>query len=79
MLEGKAVEEKESAAKALASMMGYAKSEDFQEGRERIVSTMIAARPHDFLQKLVEMDVEGAKKLLESLGRSKIWGVFARS
>lgn len=31
-----------------------------------------------YLQKLVEMDVEGAKKLLESLGRGKLWGVFGR-
>ncbi|GMI85371.1 hypothetical protein like AT5G50900 [Hibiscus trionum] len=31
-----------------------------------------------YLQKLVEMNVEGAKRLLESLGRGKIWGVFAR-
>ncbi|THG07419.1 vacuolar protein 8 [Camellia sinensis] len=113
MLEGKAVEEKESAAKALASLMGYAGNRRiFRKEEKGIVSTvqlldpsttqnldkkypvsvlqslvhskkcrkqMIAARPHDFLQKLVEMDVEGAKKLLESLGRSKIWGVFARS
>ncbi|KAF7123793.1 hypothetical protein RHSIM_Rhsim12G0178700 [Rhododendron simsii] len=39
---------------------------------------MIAAGACGFLQKLVEMDVEGAKKLLESLGKGKIWGVFAR-
>lgn len=31
------------------------------------------------LQKLVESDVDGAKKLLESLGRGKLWGVFARA
>ncbi|GJV73598.1 vacuolar protein 8 [Tanacetum coccineum] len=29
-----------------------------------------------FLQKLVEMEVEGAKKLQESIGRAKLWGVF---
>ncbi|XWS51479.1 hypothetical protein CRYUN_Cryun12cG0179700 [Craigia yunnanensis] len=40
---------------------------------------MVAAGACVFLQKLVEMNVEGAKKLLESLGRGKIWGVFARS
>ncbi|OMO93774.1 Armadillo [Corchorus olitorius] len=39
---------------------------------------MVAAGACLHLQKLVEMNVEGAKKLLESLGRGKIWGVFAR-
>lgn len=39
---------------------------------------MISAGACLHLQKLVEMDVEGAKKLLESLGRGKFWGVFAR-
>ncbi|KAJ0111701.1 hypothetical protein Patl1_01290 [Pistacia atlantica] len=39
---------------------------------------MVAAGANVHLQKLVEMDVEGAKKLSESLGRAKIWGVFAR-
>ena len=40
---------------------------------------MVAAGACVYLQKLVEMNVVGAKKLLESLGRGKIWGVFARS
>ncbi|XVE63736.1 hypothetical protein DITRI_Ditri07aG0043700 [Diplodiscus trichospermus] len=40
---------------------------------------MVAAGACLYLQKLVEMNVEGAKKLLESLGRGKIWGVFSRS
>ncbi|KAK2662690.1 hypothetical protein Ddye_001264 [Dipteronia dyeriana] len=31
------------------------------------------------LQKLVEMGIERAKKLLDSLGSGKIWGVFARA
>ncbi|KAE8688094.1 hypothetical protein F3Y22_tig00111000pilonHSYRG00027 [Hibiscus syriacus] len=39
---------------------------------------MVAAGARVYLQKLVEMNVEGAKKLLESLGKGKIWGVFAR-
>ncbi|KAL4296812.1 hypothetical protein GQ457_12G006590 [Hibiscus cannabinus] len=39
---------------------------------------MVAAGACVYLQKLVEMNVEGAKRLLESLGRGKIWGVFAR-
>ena len=29
-----------------------------------------------FLQKLVEMDVDGAKKLQETIGPGKLWGVF---
>ncbi|CAN6813414.1 hypothetical protein Bca52824_043526 [Brassica carinata] len=39
---------------------------------------VVAAGACLHLQKLVEMDVEGAKKLAENLARSKIWGVFAR-
>ncbi|XP_020232923.1 uncharacterized protein LOC109813194 [Cajanus cajan] len=39
---------------------------------------MVAAGASVYTQKLVEMDVPGAKKLAESLGRGKIWGVFAR-
>lgn len=39
---------------------------------------MVAAGACVHMQKLVEMDVPGSKKLLESLGRGKIWGVFAR-
>ncbi|XP_021814668.1 uncharacterized protein LOC110757378 [Prunus avium] len=40
---------------------------------------MVAAGACLHLQKLVDMEVEGSKKLLESLGRGKIWGVFSRS
>ncbi|KAJ1377503.1 Armadillo-type fold [Sesbania bispinosa] len=39
---------------------------------------MVAAGACVYTQKLVEMDVPGSKKLLEGLGRGKIWGVFAR-
>ncbi|KAG8487949.1 hypothetical protein CXB51_018430 [Gossypium anomalum] len=39
---------------------------------------MIAAGACVHLQKLVEVNIDGAKKLLESLGKGKIWGVFAR-
>ncbi|WVZ20940.1 hypothetical protein V8G54_008262 [Vigna mungo] len=39
---------------------------------------MVAAGACVYMQKLVEMDVPGSKKLLESLGRGKIWGVFSR-
>ncbi|KAK4436818.1 hypothetical protein Salat_0015700 [Sesamum alatum] len=39
---------------------------------------MVAAGARGYLQKLVESDVEGAKRLLDSLGRGKLWGVFVR-
>ena len=39
---------------------------------------MIAAGASVHLKKLVDMNVEGSKKLLNGLGRGKIWGVFAR-
>ncbi|EYU32919.1 hypothetical protein ABFS82_09G070800 [Erythranthe guttata] len=37
---------------------------------------MVTAGACAYLEKLVESDVEGAKKLLEGLGHSKMWGVF---
>ncbi|XP_047956282.1 uncharacterized protein LOC125202013 [Salvia hispanica] len=40
---------------------------------------IVAAGASAHLQKLVEAEVDGAKKLLDSLGRGKLWGVFARS
>lgn len=40
---------------------------------------VVAAGACVHLQKLVEADVEGSKKLLDSLGRGKLWGVFGRS
>ncbi|KAG6404143.1 hypothetical protein SASPL_136383 [Salvia splendens] len=40
---------------------------------------IVAAGPSAHLQKLVGAEVEGAKKLLDSLGRGKLWGLFARS
>ncbi|GLT79442.1 hypothetical protein SLA2020_509310 [Shorea laevis] len=111
MLNGKAVEEKEAAAKALSTLMlcqGNRKL--FRKDERGIVSVaqlldplvqnldkkypvlilaelahskkcrkqMVAAGACVHLQKLIEMDVEGAKKLSESLGRGKMWGVFAR-
>ncbi|KAL8456716.1 hypothetical protein ACS0TY_034819 [Phlomoides rotata] len=39
---------------------------------------MVAAGAVAYLQKLVELNVEGAKKLLDSLGRAKLWGVFGK-
>ncbi|KAB2072994.1 hypothetical protein ES319_A07G054500v1 [Gossypium barbadense] len=45
---------------------------------KRCRKQMIAAGACVHLQKLVEVNIDGAKKLLESLGKGKIWGVFAR-
>ncbi|GAB2249217.1 hypothetical protein Droror1_Dr00012576 [Drosera rotundifolia] len=42
--------------------------------RKQMVAAGVCLR----LQKLVELDVDGAKKLSDSLGRGKIWGVFAK-
>ena len=111
MLDGKAAEEKEAAAKALSILMLYAGNRKiFRKDERGIVSVvqlldpsiqnldkrypvsllislvhskkcrkqMVAAGACVYTQKLVEMDVEGSKKLLESLGRGKIWGVFSR-
>ncbi|XP_022994373.1 vacuolar protein 8 [Cucurbita maxima] len=112
MLDGKSVEEKEAAAKALSSLLQYTGNRKiFQKEEKGIVSAvqlldpsisnldkkypvsllasvmisskcrkqMAAAGAGLYLQKLVEMNVDGSKKLLECLGRGKIWGVFARS
>ncbi|KAI9079491.1 hypothetical protein K1719_038573 [Acacia pycnantha] len=111
MLDGKAVEEKEAAAKALSVLMLYAGNRKIFRKDERGIASavqlldpsiqnldkkypvsvltslvhskkckkhMVAAGACVYTQKLVEMDVEGAKKLLDSLGSGKIWGVFAR-
>ncbi|KAJ6882564.1 hypothetical protein NC651_028988 [Populus alba x Populus x berolinensis] len=111
MLDGKAVEEKEAAAKALSLIVLYAGNRRiFRKSEGGIVSTvqlldtsiqnldkkypvsilaslvhskkcrkqMIAAGASVHLKKLVDMNVEGSKKLLNGLGRGKIWGVFAR-
>ncbi|GLT83840.1 hypothetical protein SLE2022_021090 [Rubroshorea leprosula] len=111
MLDGKAVEEKEAAAKAMSTLMlCQGNRKIFRKDERGIISVvqlldplvqnldmkypvlilaelahskkcrkqMVAAGACVHLEKLVEMDVEGAKKLLESLGRGKMWGVFAR-
>lgn len=111
MLDGKAAEEKESAAKALSILLICTSNRKiFRKEEKGIVGTvqlldpliknldkkwpvailaslvhskkcrkqMVAAGACLHLPKLVESDVEGAKKLLESLGRGKLWGVFAR-
>uniref|UniRef100_A0A5B7B277 Putative ARM repeat superfamily protein isoform 1 n=1 Tax=Davidia involucrata TaxID=16924 RepID=A0A5B7B277_DAVIN len=111
MMDGKAVEEKEAAGKALSALLVYAGNRRIIRKEERGIvgavqlldpliqnldkkypvsvlnslvhskkcrKEMVAAGACVYLQKLVEMDVEGAKKLLESIGRGKLWGVFAR-
>lgn len=111
MLDGKAVEEKEAAAKALSALVLCQNNRRILRKDERgIVSVvqlldpvvqnldkkypvmvlaelahskkcrkqMVAAGACVHLQKLVEMNVEGAKKLSESLGKGRMWGVFAR-
>ncbi|KAK9104066.1 LOW QUALITY PROTEIN: hypothetical protein Scep_020910 [Stephania cephalantha] len=109
MLEAKSVEEKECAAKALASLMQFVGNRRIYRKEERgIVGTvqlldpsihnldkkypisillsvvqskkcrkrMIDAGACAFLPKLVEMEVGGAKKLLEGLEKFKVWGLF---
>ncbi|KAI9120646.1 hypothetical protein K1719_007679 [Acacia pycnantha] len=94
MLDGKAVEEKEAAAMALSILMLYAGNRRiFRKDERGIVSAtcrkqieaaamallilMLYAGVHT--RKLVEMNVEGSKKLLDIIGRTKIWEAFARS
>ncbi|XP_043706234.1 U-box domain-containing protein 13 [Telopea speciosissima] len=112
MLEAKAVEEKEAAAKALSWLMLYVgNTRVFRKDERGILNTvqlldpsiinldkrypisilasivqsnryrklMVAAGASAYLQKLTEMEIDGAKKLLESIGRGKLWGVFART
>ncbi|KAM3381522.1 hypothetical protein P3S68_007095 [Capsicum galapagoense] len=111
LTEGKSVEEKEAAAKALSNLMIYAGNRKiFRKEEKGIVNAvqlldpviqnldkrhpvsllaslvyskncrkqMVASGARVHLQKLAEMDIEGAKKLLDCLGRGKIWGVFTR-
>ncbi|CAL9770878.1 unnamed protein product [Musa acuminata subsp. burmannicoides] len=107
MLEAKAVEEKEAATRALASLMSFPGYQRLLRKEEKgIVNVvqlldplvldfdkryaisvlrsisqsrkcrkqMVAAGACGYLQRLVEMEVDGAKKLLENLGRGKILG-----
>ncbi|KAF8109218.1 hypothetical protein N665_0100s0007 [Sinapis alba] len=111
MLDGKAMEEKEAASKALSTLLVCTRNRKiFKKSDKGILSLVqlldpkvtkldkrytvyalellvtskkcrkqvVSAGACLHLQKLVEMDVEGAKKLAENLARSKIWGVFAR-
>ncbi|MCE3215896.1 hypothetical protein HAX54_004018 [Datura stramonium] len=111
LMEGKAVEEKEAAARALTNLMIYAGNRKIFRKEERgIVNAvqlldpvvqnldkrhpvsllaslvyskncrkqMVASGACVHLQKLAEMEIDGAKKLLDCLGRGKLWGVFTR-
>ncbi|KAF5188551.1 Arm repeat superfamily protein [Thalictrum thalictroides] len=112
MLDAKAAEEKDAAAKALSCLMQYMGNRRILRKEDRGIAAtvqlldpsihnlekeypilillsiaqskkcrrqMIDAGAGAYLQKLVEMEVEGCKKLLECLGRGKLWGVFART
>ncbi|XP_076882290.1 uncharacterized protein LOC143530708 [Bidens hawaiensis] len=111
MLEGKAVEEKEAASKALSILLVYSGNRRVYKKEQRgIVSAVQLLDPLImnldkkyavsmlmsltcskkcrkqivnsggllYLQKLVEMEVEGAKKLQETIGPGKLWGVISR-
>ncbi|KAI3766069.1 hypothetical protein L2E82_16118 [Cichorium intybus] len=111
MLDGKAIEEKQAASKALSAILIYTGNRRIYRKEQRgIVSAVQLLDPsipnldkkypvsilmsltHSkkcrkqmvnsgallHLQKLVEMEVEGARKLQETIGRGKLWGVFAR-
>ncbi|XP_010531852.1 PREDICTED: vacuolar protein 8 [Tarenaya hassleriana] len=111
MLDGKAVQEKEAASKALSTLLVCTSNKRVFKKSEKGIHNLVqlldpkiknldkrytvsalellvtsrkcrkqivAAGACLHLQKLAEMDVEGAKKLADSLARSKIWGVFAR-
>ncbi|CAN4085478.1 unnamed protein product [Withania somnifera] len=111
LTEGKAVEEKEAAARALSNLMIYAGNRKIFRKEERgivnavqlldpVVQNLDKRHPVSLLaslvyskncrkqmvglgacvhlQKLADMEVEGAKKLLDCLGRGKLWGVFTR-
>ncbi|AED96007.1 ARM repeat superfamily protein [Arabidopsis thaliana] len=111
MLDGKAIEEKEAASKALSTLLVCTSNRKiFKKSDKGVVSLVqlldpkikkldkrytvsalellvtskkcrkqvVAAGACLHLQKLVDMDTEGAKKLAENLSRSKIWGVFTR-
>nr|XP_043615430.1 uncharacterized protein LOC122587355 [Erigeron canadensis] len=111
MLDGKAVEEKLAAAKALSVILICSgNTRIFKKEQRGIVSVVQLLDPsipnldnkypvailmcliHSkkcrkqmvnsgallYLQKLVEMEVDGAKKLHETIGRGKLFGVFAR-
>ena len=109
MLDGKAIEEKQAAVRALSVILICSGNRRIYRKEERVIVSvvqlldpsipnfdnkypvsilmslthskkcrkqMVNAGALLFLQKLVEMDVDGAKKLQETIGRGKLWGVF---
>lgn len=111
MLDAKAVEEKEMAAKALSSLMLYAGNRKIFLKDEKAIECTVQLLDHSendldkkyfisilssivnssrvrkqivnagafaHLQKLIEIDVNGAKKLYKSLRPNNTWSVFAR-
>ncbi|XP_048319061.2 vacuolar protein 8 [Ziziphus jujuba] len=111
MLDAKAVEEKEIAAKTLSSLMLYAGNRKIFVKEEKAIECTVQLLDHSendldkkylisilysivnstrarkqivdagalaHLLKLMEVHVDGAKKLYESLRRNNTWSVFAR-
>ncbi|KAD4889134.1 hypothetical protein R6Q59_033984 [Mikania micrantha] len=111
MLEGKAIEEKQAASKALSTILICSGNRRIYRKEQRgIVNAVQLLDPsilnldkkypvsilmsltHSkkcrkqivnsgallYLRKLVEMEVEGAKKLQDTVDRGKLWGVFTR-
>ncbi|XP_074317158.1 uncharacterized protein LOC141653333 [Silene latifolia] len=110
MLDGKAMEERESASKALSRLLlchcnrkAFRKEERGVVGLVQLLDPLanknldkkwpvaalatlvqskkcrkliVGAGACVYLEKLVELDVDGAKRLLESIGKGKLWGVF---
>lgn len=112
MLDAKATDERDVAAKSLASLLQFTGNRRIFENEERGIESavllldpmipsldkkhpvsillsvsqskkcrkrMVATGACGYLQKLAEMEIEGAKKLLENLSRGKLWGVFSRT
>ncbi|MFS7971399.1 putative armadillo-like helical protein [Helianthus anomalus] len=111
MLEGKSVEEKQAAAKALSTILVCSGNRRIYRKEQRGIASavqlldptilnldkkypvsILMSLTHSkkcrkqivesgalaYLQKLVEMEVDGAKKLQETISHGKLWGVFSR-
>ncbi|KAJ0806490.1 putative armadillo-like helical protein [Helianthus annuus] len=111
MLEGKSVEEKQAAAKALSTILVCLGNRRIYKKEQRGIASVVQlldptilnldkkypvsilmSLTHSkkcckqivdsgglvYLQKLVELEVDGAKKLQETISHGKLWDVFAR-
>ncbi|KAF5755337.1 putative armadillo-like helical protein [Helianthus annuus] len=111
MLEGKSVEEKQAAAKALSTILVCSGNRRIYRKEQRGITSavqlldptilnldkkypvsILMSLTHSkecrkqivdsgglvYLQKLVETEVDGAKKLHETISHGNLWGVFAR-